>query len=297
MVEKHHNSKKLKLLGLVLLIFYGVSGGPFGLELVVQAGGPLYALLGFLLLFVWAIPEALVTAELATALPESSGSVAWVSVAFGPFWAFLDGFLSWVSGVVDNALYPVLFIDCLVHFVNVNDDTYGIKPYLTEAYPRFIMVMTITAALTYLTYRGLDIVSGLAVLLCFLSLSPFVVFCLMGVFYIKPSRWLSGPTLADGTIGTYRDVNWSVLLNTFFWNINYWESSAAFSGDVENPGVYLFHCVTVVLWYCVASTLLQCVSTTVCVCEYICVVFIAILHIYLYIKCVFICIYMYLYTI
>lgn len=252
MVEKnHHSAKKLKLFGLVLLIFYGVSGGPFGLELVVQAGGPLYALLGFSLLFVWAIPEALITAELATALPESSGSVAWVSVAFGPFWAFLDGFLSWVSGVVDNALYPVLFIDCLVHFVNVNDDILCIKPYLVDTYPRFALIMTITALLTFLTYRGLDIVSGLAVLLCFLSLSPFIVFCCVGVFYIKPSRWLAGPTLPDGTVGTFKDVNWSVLLNTFFWNINYWESSAAFSGDVENPGNCILEgCYSILNMFC-----------------------------------------------
>lgn len=64
---------------LVLLIFYGVSGGPFGVEPVVAAGGPLLALLGFLLLpMVWSIPEAMVTAELSTTFPEPSGCVAWV---------------------------------------------------------------------------------------------------------------------------------------------------------------------------------------------------------------------------
>lgn len=64
---------------LVLLIFYGVSGGPFGVEPVVAAGGPLLALLGFLFLpLVWSIPEAMVTAELSTTFPEASGCVAWV---------------------------------------------------------------------------------------------------------------------------------------------------------------------------------------------------------------------------
>lgn len=66
---------------LVLLIFYGVSGGPFGVEPVVAAGGPFLALLGFLLLpLVWSIPEAMVTAELSTTFPEPSGCVAWVSL-------------------------------------------------------------------------------------------------------------------------------------------------------------------------------------------------------------------------
>lgn len=42
----------------------------------VTSAGPLVALLGFLILpFVWSVPEALVTAELATAFPEDSGWV------------------------------------------------------------------------------------------------------------------------------------------------------------------------------------------------------------------------------
>lgn len=240
--------KKLKLLGLVLLIFYGVSGGPFGLELIVKAGGPFYALTGFALLLVWALPEALVTAELATAMPEASGSVAWVTVAFGPFWGFQKGWLSWVSGVVDNALYPVLFIDCLVQLVSTSDaessggvDTVSgefvdMTYMLTQPGPRLAVILSITVVLTYLTYRGLDIVSDLSVILCLLSLSPFIVFCVVGIWYVEPSRWLRGPSLGGGTFGTYKNVDWSLLLNTFFWNINYWESSAAFSGDVENPG-------------------------------------------------------------
>jgi amino acid transporter len=41
----------------------------------VRAGGPLGAILGFSLFIIWVIPEALVTAELSTALPEASGAV------------------------------------------------------------------------------------------------------------------------------------------------------------------------------------------------------------------------------
>lgn len=56
------------------------------------AGGPLLVLAGFLVLpLVWSVPEALITAELATAFPENSGYVAWVTAAFGPFWGFQVG--------------------------------------------------------------------------------------------------------------------------------------------------------------------------------------------------------------
>ena len=91
--------KKLGVWSLAVLTFYSVNGGPLGMEGVVGAGGPFYSILGFSLLFVWALPEALITAELSTALPDASGSVAWVDAAFGPYWAFQKGWLSWLSGV------------------------------------------------------------------------------------------------------------------------------------------------------------------------------------------------------
>lgn len=62
---------------------------------------------------VWSVPEALITAELATAFPENSGYVAWVSAAFGPFWGFQEGWWSWLSGVADNSIYPVMLADNL----------------------------------------------------------------------------------------------------------------------------------------------------------------------------------------
>ncbi len=44
------------------------------LQDAVTSAGPLLALIAFLVLpFVWSLPEALVTAELATAFPEDSG--------------------------------------------------------------------------------------------------------------------------------------------------------------------------------------------------------------------------------
>jgi len=89
--------KPLGLVQLVAIIFFEVSGGPFGSEDAVRAGGPLLALVGFLVLpLIWSVPEALITAELATTFPENSGYVAWVTAAFGPFWGFQEGFWSWV---------------------------------------------------------------------------------------------------------------------------------------------------------------------------------------------------------
>jgi amino acid transporter len=87
-------------------------------------------LAGFLILpLLWSVPEALITAELATAFPENSGYVAWVTAAFGPFWGFQEGFWSWLSGVTDNSIYPVMFADNLRIFV----------PALNDGWPRCVV--------------------------------------------------------------------------------------------------------------------------------------------------------------
>ena len=203
------SKKKLGLASLTVLIFYEVSGGPFGIEVyiydvmivisftqdIVRAGGPFYALVGFLLLLVWALPEALITAELSTAMPEASGSVAWVDCAFGSFWAFQKGWLSWLSGVADNALYPILFLDCLIKLFASNED-YGAVGILrpssvggNDSY-RFLFISFVTIILTYMNYRGLDVVGKVAIGICITSLLPFFVFCVVGSLKVEPNRWL-----------------------------------------------------------------------------------------------------------
>eukprot|EP00606_Chrysophyceae_sp_TOSAG23-5_P000898 GSChrysophyteH2.ASY1.ANO1.1739.1 assembled CDS len=161
------NKKKgIGVVSLAVLTYYSVSGGPFGFENVVRAGGPFWALMGFGLFFV--------------------GSVAWVEAAFGPRWAFMKGWL-------------------------------------------YVLIAFITLSLTYLNYRGLDVVGKVAIFICVFSLAPFVAFCVIGSFNIDPKRWSEGPA------GGIEAVNWRLLLNTFYWNINFWDSAASFSGDVHEP--------------------------------------------------------------
>ncbi|KAH6771852.1 Amino acid permease family protein [Perilla frutescens var. hirtella] len=209
---------KLTVLPLIALIFYEVSGGPFGVEDSVKAGGgPLLSLLGFLIFpLFWSIPEALVTAELATSFPENGGYVLWISSAFGPFWGFQEGFWKWFSGVMDNALYPVLFLDYLKHSF----------PIFNDAIARIPALLAITIALTYLNYRGLHIVGFSAVLLACFSLLPFVVMGVLSIPRIRPGRWL---------VVDYRKVEWRGYFNSLFWNLNYWDNASTLAGEIENP--------------------------------------------------------------
>ncbi|MED6179839.1 hypothetical protein PIB30_004479 [Stylosanthes scabra] len=210
--------QKVPIIPLIFLIFYEVSGGPFGVEDTVRAAGPLLALLGFLVFpFLWSVPEALITAELGTMFPENGGYVVWVSSALGPYWGFQLGWMKWLSGVIDNALYPVLFLDYLKSAI----------PALESGFPRIIAVLILTSALTYMNYRGLTIVGWIAIFLGIFSLLPFMVMGVIAVPRIKPRRWI----MVD-----LKNVNWGLYLNTLFWNLNYWDSISTLAGEVDDPG-------------------------------------------------------------
>ncbi|XP_062220014.1 polyamine transporter PUT1-like isoform X1 [Phragmites australis] len=210
--------RKVSIVPLVFLIFYEVSGGPFGIEDSVGAAGPLLAIAGFLILpVIWSIPEALITAELGTMFPENGGYVVWVASALGPYWGFQQGWMKWLSGVIDNALYPVLFLDYLKSAV----------PALGGGPPRAFAVLGLTAVLTLLNYRGLTVVGWVAICLGVFSVLPFFVMGLISLPKLRPTRWL---------VVDLHNVDWNLYLNTLFWNLNYWDSISTLSGEVDNPG-------------------------------------------------------------
>nr|GLL44360.1 probable polyamine transporter At1g31830 [Ipomoea trifida] len=233
---RQNRGKKVSLLPLVFIIFYEVSGGPFGVEDSVGAAGPLLALLGFLLFpLIWSVPEALITAEMSTMFPENGGYVVWVSSALGPFWGFQQGWMKWLSGVIDNALYPVMFLDYLKSEI----------PALGGGLPRVSAVLGLTVVLTFLNYRGLTIVGFFAVILGVFSILPFVVMGMISIPKIRPKRWL---------VADIHNVDWNLYLNTLFWNLNYWDSISTLAGEVENPKKTLpralfFAMILVVLGY------------------------------------------------
>ncbi|KFK40972.1 hypothetical protein AALP_AA2G068200 [Arabis alpina] len=156
--------------------------------------------------------------EIGTMFPENGGYVVWVTSALGPYWGFQQGWFKWLSGVIDNALYPILFLDYLKTSI----------PVLGSGIFSIVAVLVVTIVLTYVNYRGLSIVGLAAVLLGVFSILPVVVMSFMSIPKIKPMRWIVVSKKMKG-------VDWSLYLNTLFWNLNYWDSISPLSGEVENP--------------------------------------------------------------
>ncbi|CAN6476347.1 unnamed protein product [Victoria cruziana] len=211
-------SRKLKLIPLVFLIYFEVSGGPFGEEPTVQAAGPLLAILGFVVFpLIWSIPEALITAELSTTYPGNGGYVIWATEAFGPFWGFLMGWWKWLSGAINNAAYPVLCVDYLKL----------VLPTFSSGLARYLAISLFNVCFAFLNYTGLTIVGWAAVTLAALSLAPFILMLFFAIPKIRASRWLSS--------GQSKSRDWSLYFNTLFWNLNFWDNASTVAGEVENP--------------------------------------------------------------
>ena len=110
--------RSLSTLSLVFILYFCTSGGAFTTETLVRSVGPGLALLTLVLVpLVYSLPEVLIVGELASMLPEEGGYYRWVQRAFGPFWAFQNGWLTLMYSLVDMAIYPKLFVTYLSYFV------------------------------------------------------------------------------------------------------------------------------------------------------------------------------------
>jgi amino acid transporter len=111
--------RSISTLSLVFILYFSTSGGAFTTEALVASVGPGTALLVLLLVpVVYSLPEILIVGELASMLPLEGGYYRWVQRAFGPFWAFQNGWLTWMYSLVDMAIYPKLFVTYLAWFAS-----------------------------------------------------------------------------------------------------------------------------------------------------------------------------------
>ncbi len=165
--------------------------------------------------------------------------------AFGTKCGMIAGYLHWVSGATDNAIYPSLFLHYVVSiFKSPEDDE------LSNSL-RFFFTFIMTVMLAWINYRGLEIVGMMSIVVCIVSMSPFVAMCLIGAFKLQPSRWFQLPidltsmiSNSDDDFGNtglfpspvWANVLWRPLLNNLFWNLNCFDAAGTFAGEIADPG-------------------------------------------------------------
>jgi amino acid transporter len=211
--------RSLTTLTLVAVMFFNVSGGAFTTESLVVSVGPAVALLILVLVpLLWSVPEALIVGELASMLPEEGGYYRWVYRAFGPFWAFQNGWWTWMYSLVDMAIYPVLFNQYLAWFL----------PELSVTAQWLVSLGVIWIA-TGVNLRGagkvgtVSVVAGSFVLLVFLLIS------IAALPHASHPPWTTGdkqPAAGLGALG----VGISIAL----WNYIGWDNASTVQEEVRD---------------------------------------------------------------
>ena len=212
--------RRLTFLPLLAVVFFNVSGGPYGVEDAVSVFGPgLTLLLLALTPLLVALPVALAMAEMGGALPEEGGYVAWVGRAFGPFWGFQVGWWSWLNSFVDVAVYPALFSDYLRFW----------RPEMT-AVERWLVALGFVWLLTAINLAGVRITGWGAVALALGALAPIVV--LVGAAAARAHLVPWSPFAAPGQ-GLWSGLGLGIAV--MMWNFSGWDMPSTVLGETRRP--------------------------------------------------------------
>jgi len=208
----------LRPAALAAVIFFSVSGGPYGLEPVLNLIGPWNAILLVLLTpLLWALPVILMVLELNGMMPAAGGYYRWVSEGLGPMWGFFEGWWSWLYQFVDLAIYPVLFIEYLAFFIPVAG---------ALRYPLCLGIVWICTGLNLLGILPVGRTSaafGAAVVL------PFIL-----LFAAALTRTGVSPGAAAAP-ATHALPAMGMALFTVMWNYLGWDNSTTFAPEVHRP--------------------------------------------------------------
>jgi amino acid transporter len=204
--------KKLGLLPLVAATFFMVSGGPYGIEGLVQQSGYAGAIAILLVIpLIWALPTGLMVGELAAAIPEEGGFYVWVRRALGPFWGFQEAWLSLAASVFDMAAYPAIFVLSLGQLW---------PPALHNPYRVLIPAAVILGCVAW-NMLGAKAVGSGSIALGIVLLVPFGLMvalaphCELPAAFTHPS-WYSGLVVA-------------------MWNLMGWDNASTVAREVEDP--------------------------------------------------------------
>jgi amino acid transporter len=211
--------RRLGLIGLAFVMFFNVSGGAFTTEALVAEVGPGLALVMLALVpLCWAIPEALIIAELASAIPEEGGYYRWVRRAFGRRWAFQNAWCTWLYSVVEMALYPVIFTSYLGFFV---PEIGGVA--------KWGVALAIIWGSTWLNLRGAALVGRVSAIIGSVVLLSFVVLAALALPHARATPWEPFTNSGSSITGSL-----GVGLSIALWNYVGWDNASTVVGEVRD---------------------------------------------------------------
>jgi amino acid transporter len=214
-----HSRIKLQVIQLAALIFFTVSGGPYGLEpLLSYAGKHGAILILFIIAVFWALPITLSILELNGMMPLIGGYYQWIKRSLGMRWAFYVGWWSQLNAFIDLAIYPKLLVEYAAFVI----------PSITQyKIPIYLLVIWLNAVLNI---RGIALVGRITVILGVLLITPFLILFGIAVFH-------NGATMGFPYLSFRGEGLSSLGMATYFviWNFIGWDDITTYANEVERP--------------------------------------------------------------
>jgi len=212
--------KKATLAQLTFMIYGAACAGAFGLEDMISTAGPGVALITLAIMpFLFSIPISFATAELTTAFPVEGGNYRWSRMALGDFWGFQAGWWAWMTGVVTNSIFAVLFANYLKYWL----------PEMS-ALEHWLSAVALIWFLNYLNVRGIDVVGRSAILLSIILLIPFVIMLFIGI-----ANWQHNPFAPFVAPGKSVLTGFGSAVVLSIWLYSGYDKLSAATEEVENP--------------------------------------------------------------
>ncbi len=203
---------------LAAIIFFTVSGGPYGLEPLLGYAGKHGALLLLVITpLLWDVPAILTVLELNSMMPVTGGYYQWVKKTLGLRFGFYEGWWTWLYTFVDLAIYPVLFVSYASFF------------YPEIAHYKIPVCLIIIWSGAFLNILGISPVGKTATMLSLLVLAPFVA---MFVMAIKDTGQISFPAPSLNGISF---PSLGMALYTVMWNFFGWDNTTTYAEEVDRP--------------------------------------------------------------
>ena len=218
-------ARKLKPIQLAAVIFLTVSGGPYGLEsLIEQTGENASLLLLIIIPLLWDIPTILTILELNSMMPVTGGYYQWVKRALGLRWACYEGWWTWLYTFADLAIYPVMFVQYLSFFFP-EAQLYKI--------PICLVIIWISAGINIL---GIVPVGRTSIVLSILVIVPFLVLFTWSLIQHHGQIVIPKPSFERSSFSAI-----SLGIYTVMWNFIGWDNVTTYAEEVSKPvRSYLF---------------------------------------------------------
>ncbi|MBV8206713.1 MAG: APC family permease [Acidobacteria bacterium] len=216
-MTRFRRSSAITLPALAAATFFMASGGPYGLEDILQKSGYSATLLILILTpIAWSLPVALLVGELGAAIPEEGGYFAWVNRGLGPFWGFQEAWLSLAASIFDMAIYPTLFVLYLAR----------LWPAATAGHTGILLGALMIAGCAVWNIAGARAVGDGSILLAVVLLGPFAALAALAVF--------RHPAASQNTTAS-RPVDLLGGSMVAMWNYMGWDNASTVAGEVARP--------------------------------------------------------------